>query len=508
MMLTEAMHRVRGPANSPVAWLKLRLAAAVFSAGFSDWLILGHDMGISLVLALVIVGIVATALNPIRASTRNQSIAVTALMAGILPLVEEVNWLSFFFALLGLTISSAILISQNRDEWGTRLRRLCLALLFPFCRPVADCLRVLKLFKRRHRPKPKSSTWHTWVLPIGCSLIFFLLFADANPLIADFLGRIDFTSAHHTITPARVLFWLLIASFVWPLLHPPTLRRRVCKSGQTPSIQPLLSPVLFSASAILYSLVPFNALFALENILDLGYLWVGITLPQNMTFAEYAHRGAYPLIITAMLAAAFVLVATRRGRAGESSRPIRLLIIAWTVQNLILVVSAIRRLDLYVATYSLTYLRVAALIWMVLVAFGLITILIRILRQKTTSWLITANAVALGATLYLSCFVDTPALIARYNLGHSREIIGQGAALDWCYFQYLGPSVIPVLDQKHALLWEATSEKMFQTQRHALVRQADARDQNWRAWTLSSWRLHRYLANTDADTQDQPPGRF
>jgi hypothetical protein len=32
-----------------------------------------------------------------------------------------------------------------------------------------------------------------------------------------------------------------------------------------------------------------------------------------MTLAEYAHRGAYPLIVTALLAALFVLIAFRQG---------------------------------------------------------------------------------------------------------------------------------------------------------------------------------------------------
>ena len=60
----------------------------------------------------------------------------------------------------------------------------------------------------------------------------------------------------------------------------------------------------------------FNALFAVQTVLDLAYLWGGVRLPDGMTYADYAHRGAYPLIATALLAAAFVLAAMRKdGRA-------------------------------------------------------------------------------------------------------------------------------------------------------------------------------------------------
>ena len=130
------------------------------------------------------------------------------------------------------------------------------------------------------------------------------------------------------------------------------------------------------------SLILFNALFALQSGLDLVYLWGGAALPDGMSHAEYAHRGAYPLIVTALLAAGFVLIAMRRGGPAEQSRLIRPLVLAWIGQNVLLVISSIFRLDLYVAAFSLTYLRLAAFIWMGLVAAGLLLILIQIMLRK------------------------------------------------------------------------------------------------------------------------------
>jgi uncharacterized protein DUF4153 len=79
-----------------------------------------------------------------------------------------------------------------------------------------------------------------------------------------------------------------------------------------------------------------------------------------MTYAAYARRGAYPLIITALLAAGFVLAALRPGGAGERSPIIRKLVYLWVAQNVLLVISSILRLEVYVAAYSLTLLRAAA----------------------------------------------------------------------------------------------------------------------------------------------------
>ena len=47
---------------------------------------------------------------------------------------------------------------------------------------------------------------------------------------------------------------------------------------------------------------------------------------------------------------------------------IRPLVLIFIAQNILLVISSIFRLDLYVAQYSLTYWRLAAFIWMGLVA--------------------------------------------------------------------------------------------------------------------------------------------
>jgi hypothetical protein len=54
---------------------------------------------------------------------------------------------------------------------------------------------------------------------------------------------------------------------------------------------------LFSPPTVLRSAVLFNLLFAVQTALDIAYLWGHSALPAGMTYAAYAHRGAYPLIL-------------------------------------------------------------------------------------------------------------------------------------------------------------------------------------------------------------------
>ena len=218
---------------------------------------------------------------------------------------------------------------------------------------------------------------------------------------------------------------------------------------------------LFGAAAMLRSLILFNLLFALQTVLDLTYLWGDRDLPNGMSHAQYAHRGAYPLIVTALLAAGFALIAMRPGGPAENSRWIRPLVLAWIGQNILLVISSIYRLDLYVAAFSLTYLRLAAFIWMGLVATGLALMLIQIISRKSSSWLFNANAISLALTLYGCCFLNAPWLVARYNVEHSREVTGSGPSLDLEYLASLrSPQVLPPIEARLSKFPQLQSETL------------------------------------------------
>ncbi len=97
----------------------------------------------------------------------------------------------------------------------------------------------------------------------------------------------------------------------------------------------------FFASVTVRCLILFNFLFLLQNLLDIKYLWGGSALPSGMTYASYAHRGAYPLIATALLAAVFTLICFSGNKSHPSWRPAKLLVYLWLAQNIFLVGSAI-----------------------------------------------------------------------------------------------------------------------------------------------------------------------
>src|ERR1700730_3385142 len=81
-------------------------------------------------------------------------------------------------------------------------------------------------------------------------------------------------------------------------------------------------------------------------------------------------------------------------------------------------------------------------------AIGLVLLLIPIGLKKSNSWLLSANAIALALALYACCFLNTPWVVATYNVEHCREVGGTGPNLDLKYLFSLGPQVLPALEPR------------------------------------------------------------
>lgn len=498
------------PTASPSAsratrWLTIRLGLAAGLVLLADVLFYGHRLGISLAYFLAALAVASLWANPIRASARRRALALLVLGAGLFAIAEEVSLLSSLVAIL-CTAAFAVILSQQQARWQELLRQARLMLLAGAGRLRRDIGRVGRLSARRPRASSGSAWLVGWVVPLVLLGVFASLFASANPLVEIWLNRIDLRLLLNLASPWRAAFWLMMLCLVWPMLHVRLARKRAPKAS--PATATPLTPDrhgLLGDTAILRSLVLFNALFAVQTLLDIAYLWGGLALPNGMSYAAYAHRGAYPLVVTALLAAVFVMVAMRPAGTSERHRLVRPLVLVWVGQNIMLMVSTLLRLDLYVEAYSLTSLRLVAFIWMLLVALGLVLIIVQIVGRKSVNWLVSANAAALALALYAFCFVNTPAVIANYNFRHSQELRGTGSRLDAAYLTSLGPQVIPAFDRYtpriaavgHTALGSSWAwNPAGLSGRESMADRHHREQADWRAWGFRAWRLSRYLANT------------
>jgi hypothetical protein len=489
-------------ASEPGAF-PVKPALALALAALADWLFYDQAIGISAVIfALALAGGCLLA-NLTAFKKRQAGLAGIFLLLGIMPAAEEFNTISLLCMIVALGVSLQLAANRQFETAGQRVSALRDLYVFGPFRFVRD---VPAMFDR----STAMAAIAAWIIPVVLGGVFVFLFTSANPLIEKWIQIVAPDNAASHINFSRSLFWVATFAVVWPFIHLRWRGARKTAAGETAMNWPetvarapetrTLSTGFFGSAAIVRSLVLFNLLFAVQTALDMIYLWGNATLPPDITYAAYAHRGAYPLIVTALLAAGFVLAAMRPGVRAEHSRVIRPLVYIWVAQNVLMVVSSILRLDLYVQIYLLTGWRVAAFIWMMLVAVGLLLIVARIALNRSNDWLVRANLVTLTVTLYLCSLVNFDPIIADYNVSHSREANGKGVSIDMNYLFALGPQALPAIDRAIAL---RNFDPTLVSRRGCLVKQHEKQMASWRSLDFRSWRLQRAL---DAQPKNMPAG--
>ncbi|WP_299284836.1 DUF4173 domain-containing protein [uncultured Tateyamaria sp.] len=377
----------------------------------ADVLFWDHSAGVSLVVfSAALSGAAIASLRPKFSVTKWGAVAA-AWIACALPVVEYLQFTSVLVLLaghLGLLIWCAL---QSRTV-GPVLRNL---VRLPYLMPIFSCLSGYDAVRSARMPAAVQSSREAvmaWVLPLCASSVFLLLFIGANPVLERWLDNATRIEVN-AFDPSRVLFWAFVAFAVYPFVAFITLTKSFATETRCRLDRPRRSDRIINARSVTISLVLFNGMFLAQNTTDIAFLWGGAALPDGLSYARYAHQGAYPLMATSVLAGLFVLISRR---FIPSAPLLKVLLLAWIVQNVFLVSSALARLELYVDVYGFTYLRVRAGIGMGLVAVGMGLLAWQLWFNLTNARVTIIFAGLCAVTVYAGCFVNFGYVIALKNL--------------------------------------------------------------------------------------------
>lgn len=433
-----------------------------------DLLFYGHDIGLSLALFAYAVFAASAVVLPTR-----DGVVRPAILMGLagLPVIEHLQALSVLFLAGGLIASVAWLRVGNAGLARAALRLWAVL-------PVAGIVDGVRWLMGCRSPRVEAGQLRrlalNWALPLGGGMVLLSLLVQANPVLEGWLDVLTWPQWEIEEAILRAMFWTGLALIVWPFL------------SFTPP-QPSIGPIRprrqagfgFNTVSVTNALIVFNLLLGLQTLMDVTLLWGGGPLPDGMSHATYARRGAYPLLATALLAGGFALAA--RPHLGDR-KSLTALMMLWLAQNVMLTASAAYRLWVYVESYGLTYLRLHAAIWLGLVAIGLLLIGWYIHARRPNVWLVSRGGGLALATLYLCVFVNFAHLIAAYNLAHPT----QTRSVDLSYACSLGPMAAVALASDPATA--------------RCVRTPDT--EGWRDWGFRSWRVTRLLAAREGVHED------
>lgn len=449
---------------------------AALASGLATALLLGDGMGPGLLLAVVPAVVAAyVAARAARRSARPWTVAwvIGCLALLAVPALRDSAWPATL-AILSAVLLGALALHGSRTWPGVLLSPL--GFLDAAVSGIGWLVTGLRsrsgVSKDRWLPVAKAT-----VVAVVLLLLFGALFASADAAFADLLGDL-MPDVSVEDGPVRFMLFLLGAVLALAAARTAAASLRWDRIKVAPG-----KPRSRVEWAL--PLIVLNLLFAGFNAVQLAVLFGGydkVLRSTGLTYAEYARQGFWQLLWATLLTLAVIALALRwapRSGAGDR-RFVRVVLGVLCALTLVVVVAALRRMDLYVEAYGLTRLRVSVAameLWL-----GLVIVLIMAAGLFGGRWLARAFAGSVAAAVLAFGLLSPDGMVAERNVARFEA----DAKIDLFYFQSLSADAVPALD------------RLPEPQRSCALRgindeMAKAGDVPWYAMSLGEYQARQIL---------------
>ncbi|MFB7174363.1 DUF4173 domain-containing protein [Streptomyces sp. NPDC056254] len=450
--------------------------AAVLVSGLAAALLLADGMGPGLPLAVVpaaTAAYIAARAAGRRARPWTLAWAIGCLALLVIPALRDSAWPSTL-AILAAVLLGALALHGSRTWPGVFLSPLGFA--DSTVSGTAWMLKGLRsrggIGKERWLPVAKAAA-----VAVALLVLFGGLFASADAAFADLLGGL-IPDVSVEDGPVRFMLFVLGAVIAIAAARTAAAPLRWDRIEVAPG-----KPRSRVEWAL--PLVVLNLLFAGFNAVQLAVLFGGydkVLRSTGLGHAEYARQGFWQLLWATLLTLAVIALALRwapRSGAGDR-RLVRIVLGTLCAMTLVVVASALRRMDFYVDEYGLTRLRVSVAameLWL-----GLVIVLIMAAGVFGARWLPRAVAGSAAAAVLAFGLLSPDGMVAERNVARYE----QDGKLDLAYFQSLSADAVPALD------------RLPEPQRSCALRGindelAEAGDVPWYAMSMGEYRAREIL---------------
>ncbi len=258
----------------------------------------------------------------------------------------------------------------------------------------------------------------------------------------------------------------------------------------------------YKSAIILFSLL--NLLILVINLIDIWWVWFNFEW-NGEYLKQFVHEGTYMLILSIFISLV-ISIYYFRGNINflKNNKLLKYLSYAWLGQNAVLAVSVGIRNFWYIHYFSLAYLRIGVIFFLLLTLFSIYTVYLKIRAKKTTYYLFRKNALAAYVLLVVMAFFNWDIIIARYNFSHAKT-----AFVHYEFLSGLSNTALPYLMKSNAELAEIDK---FQKERFPFREQYMTSDEyaekmeqrkqffienwpkrNWQEWSFAKARANRKL---------------
>ncbi len=293
------------------------------------------------------------------------------------------------------------------------------------------------------------------IVPIIVLTIFILIYRAANPIFEGMLKSIFdaieqffdwiFDNFEIALIGTIILGFLISNYFIIgkansELVKLESSSSNVLASSTLSEKSTLTVKVEYKSAIILF--VMLNILVLIINAIDIWWVWFNFSW-QGEYLKQFVHEGTYLLILSILISLALSIYYFR-GKVNflENNLILRRLAYIWLFQNVILTISVGMRNFWYIQYFSLAYLRIGVIFFLLLTIFSIYTVYLKIRDKKSTYYLFNKNTLATYIILVVMSLFNWDVIIAKYNFSHADT-----AFVHFDFMSNLSNNALPYLDK-------------------------------------------------------------
>jgi hypothetical protein len=459
-----------------------------------NFLFFGKLIGISvLILVIILLGAVFLfGMQPQAGLRKTWWLVCLIIFFALMPGIRANELLTF----LNVCATFGLLMLLAHELAGTpaflmRLKDyIILIVVVPF-RMLARAFYTISLIGQIHSSVKHRDVWlrvfKGVVMAVPILIIFAVLFSQADLAFSQFIkGFVDITISQRTVQYLVLLVLAFVASmcFLSYIFFP---KQAPLPLAPENSNTPANSPIQPSRGIeVLVFLGLISALFLVFIGFQITYLFGGEAniINAGFTYAEYARRGFWELLAASFLSLLVLLASEKYAGIGlKKDRRFLIPALGLIAEVAVVMVSAFKRLSLYIDAYGMTMLRfyVAGFIVLLLALFIILTV--KFIKSKQEQFFAFGTLLSIAAFLIIVNVVNPDAFIVKFNMAQYNRT----GKLDASYLRELSADAEPEKIELYNKLGDEDKEVvrgLFQKEKEKLQRASV----NWQSANLSRTR--------------------
>lgn len=273
-------------------------------------------------------------------------------------------------------------------------------------------------------------------------ILVITLLTDADAAFESLVDQLRFSLTENMLEHLRdIILGLPVACYLYGLIYGNRYKRDA-GNVTIESVNRHVMAFRFAPGVTVFSaMTALNLVYLVFFLAQASYLFSAFTdsLPQTMTYAEYARRGFFELCAVSGINLGVIAVAhliAKRDKIkilhGETA--------VLCIFTIALIVTAMSKMGMYISYYGLTRLRVYTSWFMIALIFIFVIILLRQFRSFNGTRIAAVGCICLFMAL---CYGNADGMIAKYNI--DRYESGTLESLDVATLSELSDGAVPYL---------------------------------------------------------------